>query len=404
MQQNSNNTPSPRAFAASLAVITACAICAIAVPAAGAQSVSKMRSQIDSAQTKLSGKQGRARVLSTTIAGFTTKINGIQGGITGLRSKEAGVQSKLDIAVNRLRTIQSEHRAAETQLARLKAQLSKSRGILSRRLVELYQSDRPDLLTVVLHTDGFARLIENKEFLSRIGQQDREILTAVKVSKDQSTVVATHLAGIENERQAVAGEIMSRRNEIASVRGKLESKRQAWADARAQRQGALDTVHADAKRLREKIDVLQSDINSVTGQLQSSGTLPAGPIRSGSGTFIWPVNGPITSPFCERRAWESCHPGIDIGVPSGTPIRAAGGGVVQIAGWTGGYGNYTCIGHGGGVSTCYGHQSRFATSVGAHVSQGQVIGYSGCTGLCFGDHLHFEVRVNGSVTNPLNWL
>jgi murein DD-endopeptidase MepM/ murein hydrolase activator NlpD len=112
----------------------------------------------------------------------------------------------------------------------------------------------------------------------------------------------------------------------------------------------------------------------------------------------------VTSPFCERRAWEACHPGIDIGVPSGTPIRAAGSGVVQIAGWTGGYGNYTCIGHGGGVSTCYGHQSSIQVSVGQQVSKGQVIGLSGCTGLCFGDHLHFEVRVNGSVTNPIDWL
>ncbi|MDX6663858.1 MAG: hypothetical protein QOG68_64, partial [Solirubrobacteraceae bacterium] len=53
---------------------------------------------------------------------------------------------------------------------------------------------------------------------------------------------------------------------------------------------------------------------------------------------------------------------------------------------------------------CYAHQSRFATSTGAHVAQGQVIGYSGCTGRCFGDHLHFEVRINGQVTNPLNYL
>jgi len=69
-----------------------------------------------------------------------------------------------------------------------------------------------------------------------------------------------------------------------------------------------------------------------------------------------------------------------------------------------GYGNYTCIDHGGGVSTCYGHQSAIHVGVGQHVTQGQVIGLVGCTGLCFGDHLHFEVRINGAVTNPLNYL
>ena len=120
--------------------------------------------------------------------------------------------------------------------------------------------------------------------------------------------------------------------------------------------------------------------------------------------MIWPVNGPITSPFCERRSWESCHPGIDIGVPGGTPIRAADSGTVRVASMNGGYGNYTCIAHSASLSTCYAHQSRYAVSVGQNVSKGQVIGYIGCTGLCFGDHLHFEVRINGQVTNPMNYL
>ena len=123
--------------------------------------------------------------------------------------------------------------------------------------------------------------------------------------------------------------------------------------------------------------------------------------------FIWPVNGPVTSPFCEQRAWESCHPGIDIGIPSGTPIHAAADGVgefTQPAASSGGYGNFTCIQHSGSMSTCYAHQSRFATSMGASVSQGQVIGYTGCTGRCFGPHLHFEVRINRAVTNPMNYL
>ena len=77
---------------------------------------------------------------------------------------------------------------------------------------------------------------------------------------------------------------------------------------------------------------------------------------------------------------------------------------MQSVGASGGYGNYTCISHTATLSTCYAHQSRFATSLGANVSQGQIIGYSGCTGLCFGAHLHFEVRINGAVTNPLNYL
>jgi hypothetical protein len=126
----------------------------------------------------------------------------------------------------------------------------------------------------------------------------------------------------------------------------------------------------------------------------------------------WPVppDTPITSPFCERRAWEACHPGVDLGVPPGTPVHAAADGQVTIAGHVSGYGNYICIEHAARLSTCYGHLSRFAAGihVGAFVHRGDVIALSGCTGLCFGPHLHFEVRLGpglpAPVVDPLEYL
>ncbi len=117
---------------------------------------------------------------------------------------------------------------------------------------------------------------------------------------------------------------------------------------------------------------------------------------------VWPVNGPITSPFGMR--WGRLHAGIDIGVPTGTPIHAAAEGIVIFSGWQGGYGNLVLIAHGNGIVTGYGHQSSIAVGDGAHVSQGEVIGYTGCTGHCTGPHLHFEVRVNGTPVNPLGYL
>jgi Peptidase family M23 len=135
------------------------------------------------------------------------------------------------------------------------------------------------------------------------------------------------------------------------------------------------------------------------------------PPRGGS-ALAWPVPAgtPVTSPFCERRAWEACHPGVDLGVPAGTPIWAAADGRVTVAGVVSGYGNYICIQHELHLATCYGHLSRFASGVhvGAPVEQGEVIALSGCTGLCFGAHLHFEVRLGSGlpapVVNPLDYL
>jgi murein DD-endopeptidase MepM/ murein hydrolase activator NlpD len=99
------------------------------------------------------------------------------------------------------------------------------------------------------------------------------------------------------------------------------------------------------------------------------------------------------------------HTGIDIGAGFGAPIRAAKSGVViSVSSSSGGYGMLTVIDHGGGFSTLYGHQSRFAVSGGETVTQGQVIGYVGCSGHCTGPHLHFETRVNGTPQNPMNYL
>lgn len=114
------------------------------------------------------------------------------------------------------------------------------------------------------------------------------------------------------------------------------------------------------------------------------------------------MNGAFTSPFGQR--WGRLHAGIDIAAPAGTPIRAADSGQVMIAGWMGGYGNYTCVQHTSSLSTCYAHQSSIGVSVGQGVRQSQVIGTVGNTGNSFGDHLHFEVRVGGSPVDPMGYL
>lgn len=137
----------------------------------------------------------------------------------------------------------------------------------------------------------------------------------------------------------------------------------------------------------------------------------AAPITGGPGSvgaaMAWPARGPVTSPFCERRSWEACHPGIDIGISSGTPILAAAAGrvtVLQGAGVSGGYGNFTCLQHAVAVSTCYAHLERFLVRPGAVVGRGEPIGISDCTGRCYGSHLHFEVRLDGKVVCPARYL
>jgi murein DD-endopeptidase MepM/ murein hydrolase activator NlpD len=96
------------------------------------------------------------------------------------------------------------------------------------------------------------------------------------------------------------------------------------------------------------------------------------------------------------------HKGVDYAAPKGTPIHAAGDGVIQFRGRENGYGNFVVIKHTKDISTAYGHMSAFAKGehVGQHVKQGQVIGYVGMTGLATGPHLHYEFRVDGVQRNP----
>ena len=129
-------------------------------------------------------------------------------------------------------------------------------------------------------------------------------------------------------------------------------------------------------------------------------------LRRPSDRLTWPIHGAISGGFDEQRAGH-VHVGIDIPAPAGSPIRAASAGRVTLRGFEQGYGKYTCIAH-RTITTCYGHQSRFGTTIGAKVRRGQVIGYVGNTGDTDAYHLHFEIRRGarpwGTPVNPVRHL
>jgi murein DD-endopeptidase MepM/ murein hydrolase activator NlpD len=348
-----------------------------------------LQSQLDSKQAQLEQERSREGVLSTELQRWSDRVDRVAAEVAVLRNREAIVQAELDRVKTRLRR-------EKDRLEQLKHQLSRSLNVLRRRLVSIYRSDEPDVLTVMLEADGFEDLVSRYEYLRRIEEQDADIVGRVRGLRNESRETVERI-------EAARDEIAARKAELVRTREQLEAREAELDAVRDRKAAALDEVHSDIERL-------EGDIGDIQGQIQaqiqaaSGGTapLPAGPIQGGSGGWIWPVNGPVTSPFGPR--WGRIHEGIDIAVPAGTPIRAANSGTVILAAATSGYGNYTCIDHGSGVSSCYAHQSSYATSVGASVGQGEVIGYVGCTGSCFGDHLHFEIRINGAATDPLGYL
>jgi len=365
--------------------------------------IASLQSKIEEKRRQVEAKKARERVLSQDVASYSARINDLQDDITVLQAREVRIQADLDRKRAELAEIQADLRSERLRLQRLRARLAEARQALAQRLVELYKADKPDVVTVILEADGFADLLTRTEFMQRVSQQDARILDRVRTAKAEAEATEARLENLEARQQKVAAAILERRNEVAAVREQLVERRDGYQQVRAQRTSVLTRVRASRKEMEDHLDALQAESAKIAARLRGpASTLPAGPVRPGSGQFIWPVNGPLTSPFGPR--WGRLHAGMDIASPNGTPIRAAAAGKVVLAAWTGGYGNYTCIQHGGAISTCYAHQSRLGTSAGATVSQGQVMGYVGNTGNSFGNHLHFEVRVNGTPVNPAGYL
>src|SRR3954454_8635103 len=264
-------------------------------------------------KAKIQEHKQREGVLTTTITHYNNRISGLQGEIRQLQDRQNNIQESLSSKRAELFATQNKLEKARDRLARLKIYLGQAEKVLAARLVEMYKDGEPDVLTVVLESNGFADLLERTEFLDRITNQDNQIITRVRTLKAATTKQTKQLVVLQKQQKAAAIAIEARRNQVAAVKGKLVSSRTDLQSARDGRQVILARVRSTRHRLEGDLSKMQS---AVAAQLRAAQNVrSAGPVRRGSGSMIWPVNGPITSPFCERRAWEACHPGIDIGVP-----------------------------------------------------------------------------------------
>jgi murein DD-endopeptidase MepM/ murein hydrolase activator NlpD len=372
------------------------------------EELQKLQQRIDRARAKIGAKKGTERVLTTQISRYNRRIRQLQGEIGTLQTRQQRVQVDLDAKRAELERLRGELRSERARVVRLRARLDETRTQLRARLVEIYKAEPPDVVTVVLNSDGFSDLLERTEFIRRISDQDRKIVTIVRAAKADSVASERKLARIEARQRVVTAIVQRRRDEIASVKMQLIGTRVGYTRTKNGKAVALSRVRDDRKDLESHVDSLEAASNKIAGQLAAAQGQYAGnlPVKRGNGSMIWPVNGPISGSFGEARPGHM-HAGVDIAAGEGTPIRAADAGrvvLMQGIGASGGYGNFTCVQHTATMSSCYAHQSRFGTSLGARVSQGQVIGYVGNTGHSFGAHLHFEVRVNGAPTNPMSYL
>ena len=242
-------------------------------------------------------------MLTTTIQSFSNRIDSLEGEIQATQDRLDRAQSSLDRQKNELLEVRDRLEVARDRLARLRSELATARRLLAERLVEIYKSDTPDALTVVLEADGFEDLLERTEFLERISDQDREITDRVRGLRDQAQDQAVELAKLEEREQLAAERILRERDQIASAQNQLVSSRDQLASARADKRGALASV-VPRRRTRWRTS-RRSRPSRRASRARSRGS--PGPIKQGSGQLIWPLNGPVTGVFGEvRRA--TCTP------------------------------------------------------------------------------------------------
>ncbi len=323
-----------------------------------------------------------------------------------LRAEEAEVKVRLDAKQAELDGAVAELDVAKKHLAVVRARLKRALVSLRERLVAMYETGTPDILSVLVEAGGYDDLVNRTEYLNRIHGLDEAVVSRVRELRNQVKRTVARLRSAKNRIEAARDAIAAEEQALASARSAVQQRQSTLVDTRRAREDALAGIMQTEEDLDGDVASIQAEL-AATLAGTGSAPLPAGPIRGGGSGLIWPVDGPVVSGFGSRFGGSEFHEGIDIAVPSGTPIRAAAAGTViftEPESASGGYGNFTCIDHGGGLSTCYAHQESFAVSAGQQVSQGEIIGYSDCTGHCFGPHVHFEVRIDGAPTDPMGYL
>jgi murein DD-endopeptidase MepM/ murein hydrolase activator NlpD len=388
-------------------LIAASAVVALCVPVALGQSLYDRKNAVDSRISGLRDSIQRAKaregVLTSEISDASSRIDVLGGDITVLSDKLAVLERDLAAHRSRLARLQARLREQAATLRRLTLQHTVAQRRLEERLVQLYESNEASELEILLQAQTFSDLLEQLDYFRAIGQQDKRIADTIKRLQTEMRLARQQTASTKAEVSKATAILAQKTEEQRAARAALLARQAALAAARDSKQGLLADVKQERHADEEDLEAMQAASAAIAAQIQGA---QGGSSGSGGGTpsssgLIWPVSGPITSGFGWR--WGRMHEGIDIGAACGTTIHAAASGTVIYAGWMDGYGNITIIDHGGGLATAYGHQSSLYVG-GGSVSQGQAIGAVGSTGHSTGCHLHFEVRVNGTPVNPLNYL
>lgn len=286
------------------------------------------------------------------------------------------------------REVQSATSAETEQLAAYK-----------RHVRALEEDGNYTYLAIIFGSSSLGELISNLDMIGEVMEADRRIYDQYTAAREQSEEV-------QAEYTAMLAELEEKNAEYETERAELEERIDEANQLIVQLEEEIQTNTELYLEVVAQEEALEADIQQMIADFERQ---EAAKYIQSTGTYIWPLPGytPGTRTYGYRMhpilGYMRFHSGQDIGAPSSTEILAADSGVVSYCGWNGGYGNCVMINHGGGRVTLYAHMSAYNCSYGQTVTQGDVIGYVGSTGMSTGPHLHFEVRINGSTVDPMQY-
>lgn len=344
--------------------------------------LNSVQAQMQEMQVRKEAARRRAEAANADLQNIMGDLNDLQGRTNELRKKRDGLQQIID-----------ENQA---QLAKKRREQEQRLEVYRKRLRAIYINGQINYLDVLLGAKDFSDFSSRMYLLQKIISSDIELLEQLK--KDEEEI---------KTRQAQLDASMK---EIKAAEAELENKTARVNKLREQRAHILYAAQEEEQQSQYEYDRLLAISENIAAMLRNmeanGGGAAAG--SGGTGRFMWPCRGEITSYYGWRThpifGTTKYHSGMDIAVDYGTPIYAADSGTVVYSGWLGGYGYCVMIDHGGGLVTLYGHNQGLNVNEGQYVSKGTVIAYAGSTGYSTGPHCHFEVRLHGEVTEPLDYL
>jgi murein DD-endopeptidase MepM/ murein hydrolase activator NlpD len=372
----------------------------VAPGVAGGQSPDP-KTRRDELSNAIEGASAEEVAAVNELQGITARRQDLEAKVAELDRQIAEANQRVDAAEAEIAAIQAQVETVQRDIDRILIEIQASKDQFNSSALALYKGGGNGATNfTLLSTGGGAHeVIAGSKYLgenTRRFERDIQRQGSLKVQLDDAQSDLRKEQAKAQDAERVAAE---ERDRATQLRTQADGERDQVTAAEQQEQQAIEGIRARRADFEAQYNALQAQISAAVSR---------GNPTPGNHRFIWPVDGPISSPFGPRtdpiNGGTKVHPGIDIAASQGTPIKAAGDGVVKMAGWNGGYGNFTLIDHGGGLATGYGHQSRIGVSIGQHVSTGEVIGYVGSTGASTGPHLHWEVRVNGNPVDPMGWV